>query len=97
MSKKLLLGLAILVALSLLGTPAVAQGATCADDYTVQAADWLSKLADRYFGTILAYPAIVDATNAAAKTDDSYTKIVNPDEIEIGQKLRIPSAEEAEA
>lgn len=97
MSKKLLLGLAIILIFSLSAVPALAQGPSCDDDYTVQAADWLSKVADRYFGTILAYPAIIDATNAAANTDSSYTKIVNPDEIEVGIKLCIPAADEAEA
>lgn len=65
------------------------------DDYFVQAADWLSKLADRYYGDPLAYPAIVEATNTRAAEDDSYAVITNADVIEIGQKLYIPSPEEA--
>jgi peptide/nickel transport system substrate-binding protein len=71
--------------------------AECADTYTVQADDWLSKIADRFLGNILAYPAIVDATNAVANTDDSFSAIQNADLIEVGQKLCIPSAEEAQA
>jgi peptide/nickel transport system substrate-binding protein len=76
--------------------PAYAQG-DCADTYTVQADDWLSKIADRYLGNVLAFPAIVDSTNAAANSDDSFDPIRNADLIDIGQQLCIPSAEEAEA
>ena len=96
MSKKLILIISIVAIFSLFAMPVAAQGPTCADEYTVQAADWLSKLADRYFGSIYAYPAIVDATNAKAQKDDSFSKIVNPDEIEVGQKLCIPDKKVAE-
>lgn len=64
-------------------------------DYTVQADDWLSKLADKFYGDPLAYPAIVEATNAKAATDGGYIIIDNPDVIEVGQKLFIPTAQEA--
>ncbi len=97
MSKKTLIVLAMLVLFSFMAVPGYAQEPACDDTYTVQADDWLSKLADRFFGTYLAYPAIVDATNAMNSQDDSYAKIKNPDEIEIGQQLCIPSSEEAEA
>jgi len=98
MSKKLLIIVGVLVLFSMMAVPGYAQeGPQCADTYTVQADDWLSKLADRFFGTYLAYPAIIDATNAAANTDEAYTKIANPDELEVGQQLCIPSDEEAEA
>ena len=72
---------------------AVQQTVTCEQDYIVQADDWLSKLAGKFYGDIFAYPAIVAATNAAATVDDSYTAITNPDLIEVGQKLCIPSTE----
>jgi len=58
--------------------------------YLVQADDWLSKLADKFYGDMFAYPAIVEATNAKAVEDDTFTVIDNPDLIEIGQKLWIP-------
>lgn len=64
-------------------------------DYVVQADDWLSKLADKFYGNIFAFPAIVEATNTRASEDSSYTFITNPDVIEVGQKLYIPSADEA--
>jgi len=68
---------------------------TCDQDAVVQADDWLSKLADKFYGDILAYPAIVEATNQANATDDSYARIDNPDLIEPGWKLCIPSVEDA--
>lgn len=101
MFKKIIsvLGTALLLVMMLstsVAMPAFAQG-DCADTYTVQADDWLSKIADRYLGNVLAFPAIVDSTNAAANADDSFDSIRNADLIEIGQKLCIPSAEEAQA
>ncbi|HEX9923374.1 MAG TPA: extracellular solute-binding protein, partial [Anaerolineae bacterium] len=67
------------------------------EDYVVQADDWLSKLADKFYGDVNAYWAIMSATNGANADDESYTKILNPDEIEVGSKLRIPSVDEAQA
>jgi CO dehydrogenase/acetyl-CoA synthase gamma subunit (corrinoid Fe-S protein) len=64
----------------------------CESDVVVQGDDWLSKLADKFYGDPQAFPAIADATNAKAATDDSYTTIANVDMIEIGWKLCIPSA-----
>lgn len=68
---------------------------TCEETYTVQADDWLSKLADKYYGDVLAYTVLADATNAAAADDDTYTMIENPDVIEIGWNICVPSAEDA--
>jgi peptide/nickel transport system substrate-binding protein len=64
-------------------------------EYVVLADDWLSKLADKFYGDIFAWPAIWLATNAKAAEDTSFAVIDNPDLIEIGQKLWIPGAEEA--
>jgi hypothetical protein len=92
-----------LLSLTLLATAAtsafaapVHQMTPCGLDYVVQADDWLSKLADKYFGDMLAYPAIFEATNSAAQDDSSYATIANPDLIEIGWKLCIPSAADAQ-
>ncbi len=60
--------------------------------YTVQKDDWLSKIAEKYYGDMFAYPVIVEATNAKAAEDASFAVIDNPDLIEIGQKLWIPDA-----
>jgi ABC-type sugar transport system substrate-binding protein len=68
----------------------------CEQDYTVALADWLSKLSDLFYGDVLAYPAIVLATNMKAAEDSSYAIIVDPDLIEPGQKLCVPSAADAE-
>ncbi len=67
------------------------------EDYTVQADDWLSKLADKFYGDANAYWAIMSATNQANAEDATYAKITNPDVVEVGSKLRIPSNEEAVA
>lgn len=66
-------------------------------EYVVQADDWLSKIAEKEYGDMLAYPAIVEATNAKAAEDSSFAMITNPDVIEIGQKLWIPLAAGGEA
>lgn len=95
--KKLLVMLFIL-ALAGLMLPAPftsAQGGS--QDYTVQADDSLSKLADKFFGDINAFWAIMSATNQANAEDSSYAKIDNPDVIEVGSKLSIPSQEDAQA
>src|SRR5512137_275795 len=73
--------------------PAQAKG----QDYVVVKDDWLSKLADKYLGNQLSYPAIVALTNDKAAKDSTYAKIDNPDRIEVGWKLYIPSADEATA
>jgi iron(III) transport system substrate-binding protein len=63
--------------------------------YTIQADDWLSKLADKFYGDPLAFPAIVEATNAKAAADNTYAAIDDPNVVEVGQKLFIPTAQEA--
>ena len=67
------------------------------EDYVVQADDWLSKLSDKFLGDVLAYPAITYYTNQKNAEDDSYAKISNSNEIEVGWKIYIPSQEEAQA
>jgi hypothetical protein len=92
--------LAIVLLFALLVTLAPASLVSAQDggeDYTVQADDSLSKLADKFFGDINAYWAIMSATNKANAEDPSYVKIENPDVIEVGSKLRIPTAEDAQA
>jgi iron(III) transport system substrate-binding protein len=63
--------------------------------YTVQANDWLSKLAEKHYGDVLAWPVIWKATNNKAAEDDSFAVIPDPDLIEVGQKLWIPDEAEA--
>ena len=66
-------------------------------DYFIQKDDWLSKLSDRFLGSIFAWPAIMAATNQAHLEDSSYALIENADLIEVGWKVRIPSTAEGEA
>jgi DNA-binding beta-propeller fold protein YncE len=88
----ILTGVLLLGALSVAQTAPPAQTEEQGQEYTVQAEDWLSKLADKFYGDILAYPTIVEATNAKAAEDDSFAVIDNPDVIEVGQKLWVPDA-----
>ncbi len=68
-------------------TPPIA----CVQTYIVQQGDWLSTIARQAYGDSLAWPAIVDATNAAAQSDATFTTITNPERIEVGQKLCLPA------
>ncbi len=65
-------------------------------EYTVQAGDWLSKIAEKYFGDSAVYPTIIEATNAKASEDNNFVAITNPDLIEVGQKLWIPGGQGAD-
>ncbi|HZQ08112.1 MAG TPA: META domain-containing protein [Anaerolineae bacterium] len=86
----------VLAVFSIINAPAFAQtNVTCDQDYTIVAGDWLSKLAEKYFGSPSAYPAIVTQTNLKSETDFTYATIVNPDSVEVGWKLCIPSADTA--
>lgn len=67
----------------------------CETDVIVQADDWLSKIAAKFYEDPLTYPAIAEATNAKAGVDNSYALIANPDVIEIGWKLCLPAKADA--
>ncbi|HEY85985.1 MAG TPA: hypothetical protein G4N96_12835 [Chloroflexi bacterium] len=75
--------------------PAVQTSPTCQDEYVVQANDWLSKLAEKFYSDPLLFPAIVAATNQMHAGDETFAEITDPDLIEIGWKLCFPSAETA--
>lgn len=90
--------LLLVLGLTLAPLPIQAQAeVACENEVVVQASDFLSTIADKYYGNIQAYPAIVDATNAKAKTDKSFATIDDANVIEPGWKLCIPSAEDAQA
>lgn len=93
----LTLVIAALVPFSVWAAPPAQEQTSCMEEYTVQADDWLSKIAAKFFGDALAYPAIVTATNQQQAQDSSFAQIDNPDLIEVGWKICIPSAEEAQA
>ena len=65
--------LALLPATVIAAPPAQGEGTA----YTIQADDWLSKLADKQYGDPLAYPAIVYYTNLKATEDGSFAEIDN--------------------
>ena len=74
----------------------LAQGeVTCEADVVVQTEDWLSKIADKSLGDLLAFSVIAEATNAKAALDDSYATIEDVNIIEPGWKLCIPGLEES--
>ncbi len=83
-----------LPAVTVLAAPPTQDGG---QDYVIVADDWLSKLADKFLGDVLSYPAITYYTNQKNKEDSSYAKITNSDVIEVGWKVYIPSKEEADA
>ncbi len=99
--KKVVSVLSIITLLALILTLAPANvlaqdEVTCESDVVVQADDWLSKIADKFFGDVLTFPAIFEATNAKAAADDSYATIADANLIEPGWKLCIPTAEYAQ-
>jgi len=94
--KKILTIALIFTLLAVLMPAALVSAQGGGEDYVVQGDDWLSKLADKFYGNPNAYWAIMQATNEANGQDPSYAKITNPDTIEVGDKLFIPSTDEAE-
>lgn len=65
-------------------------------DYIIQSGDTLSKLAERYYDDLSAYPAIIYHTNLKQKKDSSYAKLDNSGSLEIGWKIYIPNLAEVE-
>jgi iron complex transport system substrate-binding protein len=97
MKHKLLLVLFVLGLTLPAPWPIRAQSVTCAQEAIVQTDDWLSKLADKYYGDALAFPAIVAATNQHHAADDSFAYIASPHLIEPGWKLCVASPADATA
>jgi glucose/mannose transport system substrate-binding protein len=97
MTKKLF-NLLVIVSMLLVFVPTVATAAPpqVGQDYTVVKDDTLSKLADKYLGNVLSWPAVMALTNGKAAADKTYAKITNADMIEVGMKIYIPDKAEAE-
>jgi iron(III) transport system substrate-binding protein len=89
------LSLVAVLLVTLLGVAYAAPLQQGGEEYTVQADDWLSKLAEKNYGDVLAWPVIWKATLAKAEEDDSFAVISDPNVIEVGQKLWIPDESEA--
>lgn len=92
----LLLLLALMASSALLTVAFAQEAAVCEQEVVVQADDWLSKIAEKVYGDVFVYPAIVEATNAQHAVDSTFAEIENADLIEVGWKLCLPSAAEAE-
>jgi len=92
--------ISLLVLVSLLIAPAAvlsaAPPAQAETTYTVQLDDNLWNIAEKYFGTGVAYRAILLATNLKSSEDDTFARIYDKSLIYPGQKLLVPSADEAE-
>lgn len=85
----------LLVVLVLMAFAGVASAAPAAQEdegvpYTVQPGDGLIKLARQFYGDGSVFQRIVDATNARAVVDDSYSPIADVNIIVVGQKIWIP-------
>ncbi|MCB0194719.1 MAG: LysM peptidoglycan-binding domain-containing protein [Anaerolineae bacterium] len=91
--KRLTLLLTVVLLISSLST-ALAQ-APEGEEYIIQPGDTLNKIAEAAYGDGSFYPGIIDATNAKADEDDTFTVIQNPNLIVPGQKLWIPTLAEA--
>jgi tungstate transport system substrate-binding protein len=89
--------LALLAVQAVVAAPPPQESVACEQEVVVQADDWLSKIAEKVYGDVLAYPAIAEATNAQHAVDDSFAMIENVDVIEIGWKLCVPSPADAQA
>ena len=72
------------------------QSLSCMVDYTVQTGDSISRVAQKYYGEVLGYAVIVEATNRAAQENDRYAPIANANVIEVGQVLCVPDSADAE-
>jgi branched-chain amino acid transport system substrate-binding protein len=98
MAKKWL-KISLLLSSLLLALPPVTQAQAdiaCERDVIVQVDDWLSKLSEKFYGDLLAFPAIFEATNTKAQVDDSYAALEDPNLIEPGWKLCIVDVATAE-
>jgi len=65
--------------------------ALCNQVYTAKSGDTISKIAGRFLNDILAYELIIETTNQAYAIDSTFTKLNNPDSLEVGDKLCIPT------
>jgi hypothetical protein len=94
----LILAVTAVLAVGLSSRPSLAQEElTCESDVVVQEGDWLSSIAETAYGDPMLYQAIASATNLIAQSDSSYATIDNPDLIELGWKLCVPSLADAQA
>ncbi len=89
-ARRLVLAVLMILAILLGSVPAA-----LAEDYVVVSGDTLFQIAARMLGDGNRYLEIVEATNAKNATDASYAFIENPDLIQVGWKLDVPTGEAA--
>ncbi|MCK6627699.1 MAG: ABC transporter substrate-binding protein [Anaerolineae bacterium] len=92
-----LISLLLLLALLIPATVAAAPPLQTGSNYIVQADDTLGKIADKEYGDPLAYTAIVYYNNLKAAEDSSLTLIEDPNVVEPGSTIYLPTPEEANA
>ncbi|HXV41751.1 MAG TPA: ABC transporter substrate-binding protein [Anaerolineae bacterium] len=92
-----LLCLLLLLALLIPAAVAAAPPQQTGGNYIVQADDTLGKIADKEYGNPLAYTAIVYYNNLKAAEDTSLTLIEDPNVVEPGSTIYLPTPEEANA
>ncbi len=96
MSKRTIYLVLAVALLLTLGLSVVSAAPLSQEDVYVVLDDTLWDLAEKYLGNGFAWPAIMAFTNEMNLEDSSYARIENADLIFPGQKLRIPSPEDAE-
>ena len=84
--------------LMLMASPVGASGPELdkGQEYTVQTGDYLGKLAEKFYGDREVWPIIWLATQAKAADDSRFVNIDDPDLLQVGQMLWIPSQVEAD-
>lgn len=88
-----LLLILMLVPLAAVAAPPMQEGST----YTVQADDTLGKIAEKQYGDPLVYAAIAYYNNLKAQEDSTLTVIADPNVVEAGWVIYLPTTEEANA
>ena len=82
----------LLVALLVPLTPRAQTAVECEEEYVVEVGDTLADIAEKTLNDPLAYPALVVLGNAAP--DDAYANIDDPNVVEEGWTICIPSEED---
>ncbi|HID62287.1 MAG TPA: hypothetical protein EYP49_06045 [Anaerolineae bacterium] len=99
MRKQTLISLVLTLSLLLVSGLSIANAAPPAQEgtvYTVQLADSLWNLSEKYLGNGAYYWVIVYATNQKSQEDPTFARITNPRLLVPGWKLLIPDAKMAE-
>ena len=94
--KVFILTLLVMMLLALLPAVTGAQDVVeCAEEVVVQKADWLSKYADKYFGNVLSWPAIMAWNNRAAEhvaapaVREEYSALPDHADLELADLLEL--------